>query len=197
MKSSIFSSIAGHGYQIFSMLELYLRKCYQPACSSRGCKAWRFVLASIAKVWVWMLLDQCVALAELESLLYVHVAINMLQDSCFCSTRVAEAAYVFSVDRTLPARSCSNLYKGLEGLDCLDRADAGCGESSHAGERRSLLWRRAGWVAAISIQFLSRCSQSGDWGRAGPGKPGLGMKLLWRSGKIFKHGLKRDPDLSQ
>lgn len=79
-----------------------------------------FFFASIAKVWVWMLLDQCVALAELESLLYVHVAINMLQDSCFCLTRVAEAAYVLSVDRTLPARSCSNIYKGLEGLYCLD-----------------------------------------------------------------------------
>lgn len=38
------------------------------------------------------------ALAELESLLYIHEAINMLQDSCFCSTRVAEAAYVLNVD---------------------------------------------------------------------------------------------------
>lgn len=50
-----------------------------------------------------MLLDQCMALPELESLLYVHVAINMLQDICFCSARVAEAAYVLSVDRTLSA----------------------------------------------------------------------------------------------
>lgn len=141
MKSSIFSSIAGHGYQIFSLLGLCLRKCYQPACSSRGCEVWGFVLASIAKARVWVLLDQHVALAELESLLYVHEAINMLQDSCFCSTRVAEAAYVLSVDRGLPARSCSNLYKGLEGLDHLGRADADCGESSHAGESRSLLWR--------------------------------------------------------
>ena len=28
------------------------------------------------------------------------------------------------------------------------------------------------------------------------GLPGLGMKLPWRSGKIFKHGLKRNRDLS-
>lgn len=32
----------------------------------------------------------CGALAELECLLYVHMAMNMLQDSCFYSTRVAE-----------------------------------------------------------------------------------------------------------
>lgn len=60
-----------------------------------------------------MLLDQCVALAELESLLYIHVTVDILQDSCFCSTRVAEAAHLFGVDRALPARSCSNLHKGL------------------------------------------------------------------------------------
>lgn len=69
------------------------------------------------------------------------MAINMLQDDSFCSTRAAEAACVLSVDRTLPASSSRNLYKGLEGLDHVDRAAADYGESSHAGESRSLLWR--------------------------------------------------------
>lgn len=82
VRSSIFPSIAGHGYQSFCLLRLCLRKCYQPAWTSRGCKAWGVVLASTAKVW--MLLDQCVAPAELESLLYVRVAFNIPRDSCFC-----------------------------------------------------------------------------------------------------------------
>lgn len=85
------------------------------------------------------------------------MAINILQDGCFCSASVVEGAYFSSVDRTLPVRSCSNLCKGLEGLDRLDRADADCGEG------HGLLWRCAGWVTAINPQFLSRCSQSGDW----------------------------------
>lgn len=32
---------------------------------------------------MWMLLDPCVALAELESLLYVLMVFNTLWDSCF------------------------------------------------------------------------------------------------------------------
>lgn len=60
-----------------------------------------------------------------------------------------------------------------------------------------MLGRVAGWVAAVSTQLLSRCFQSGDWGKSGHCKPGLGMKLPWRLGKILKRGLKRDPDLSQ
>lgn len=82
-----------------------------------------------------MPLYRCAALAELESPLYVHVAINMLQVGCFCSARVAEAACLISVDRTLPTRSCSNFRKGLEGLGHLDRADVG-------------------WDAAISTQVF-------------------------------------------
>ena len=111
MKRSIFSSIAGHGYQIFSVLGLCLRKRYQPAWSSGGCKAWGVDLAGIAKVWV--LVDQCVALPELESLLYIRVATNALRDSCFCPAGAAEAASALSVDRPLPGRSCSNLHGGL------------------------------------------------------------------------------------
>lgn len=45
-----------------------------------------------------MQLDQCVALAELESLLYIHAG----------TAGVAEAACVVDVDRT--ARACSNLF---------------------------------------------------------------------------------------
>lgn len=65
------------------------------------------------------------------------MAINMLQDDSFCSTRGAEAACVLSIDRILPASSSRNLYKGLEGLDHLDRASADY-ESSHAGESHRL-----------------------------------------------------------
>lgn len=36
------------------------------------------VLASIAKVWARMVLEQRAALPELESLLHIYVAINML-----------------------------------------------------------------------------------------------------------------------
>lgn len=90
MKSRFFSSVAGHGYKILCVLGLCLSKLYQPACTRRGCKAWGFVVAGIAKVWVCMLIPLCGALAELECLLYVHMAMNMLQDNCFCSTRVAE-----------------------------------------------------------------------------------------------------------